>query len=200
MLRKFVKLAALLMLVVIASGCPIRGGGGAARGGPGVVARGSGIGRGVGARSIAGTPRGTTASALIRYGRGGTRSLTIDSEGYIYQGSNYYGRIAQNGWFMRGNPERAVGRISRDGTIYAINSSRAIGSISASINGISVNLRSGPSTSYSILQTLGRGQRVYVQRFDQGRSWFEVRLPDGTVGWVHASLVLFSATIEENER
>ncbi len=57
----------------------------------------------------------------------------------------------------------------------------------ALVNTNSSNVRSGPSTSYSSLTKLSAGTEVTVLYFSDG--WYQVRLADGTEGWISASLL-----------
>ena len=45
-----------------------------------------------------------------------------------------------------------------------------------------LNVRSGPSTSYSIKAKLTHGQ--VVKLIDKSNGWYKVKLSDGTIGWV----------------
>lgn len=55
------------------------------------------------------------------------------------------------------------------------------------IRGRRVNLRSGPSTQESVLQTLVGGTPVFAE--NDGETWSLVRTLNGQVGWIHASLL-----------
>lgn len=46
-----------------------------------------------------------------------------------------------------------------------------------------LNMRTGPSTSYSIMHVLWSGNRVRV--IGQSGSWYQIRLSDGRTGWVY---------------
>lgn len=50
-----------------------------------------------------------------------------------------------------------------------------------------VNFRSGPSTGYSIRSTPSGGELLVP--LDLVNQWYRARLKDGTVGWIHKSLV-----------
>jgi uncharacterized protein YraI len=49
-------------------------------------------------------------------------------------------------------------------------------------------VRSGPGTNYSIVATLSNGAIVDIVD-DSQPDWLNVKLPDGRVGWVSASLI-----------
>ena len=59
----------------------------------------------------------------------------------------------------------------------------------ASILGNLVNIRSGPGTTYPVLQTLAYGESAPALGFNEGRSWVQIELADGKQGWVSADLV-----------
>jgi SH3-like domain-containing protein len=52
-----------------------------------------------------------------------------------------------------------------------------------------INLRAGPSTNDAIVQVLQPGTALTVLGFNDERSWAQVRLVDGTEGWVSADLI-----------
>ena len=53
--------------------------------------------------------------------------------------------------------------------------------------GTTVNVRSGPGTSHAILGSVKRGERLAL--LGESGSWFQIRLPDGRVGWIYNKLV-----------
>ena len=57
------------------------------------------------------------------------------------------------------------------------------------ITGGQVNIRSGPGTDYSLVQTLEQGDTVPATGFNSGQSWVQIELPDGKSGWVGTDLV-----------
>ena len=52
----------------------------------------------------------------------------------------------------------------------------------ATVKASSLNMRSGPSTSYSIMHVLWQGNTVKV--IGESSGWYQIRLTDGRVGWV----------------
>ncbi|HEX6385284.1 MAG TPA: SH3 domain-containing protein, partial [Anaerolineae bacterium] len=50
------------------------------------------------------------------------------------------------------------------------------------------SLRTGPGTNYTILHFLFEGEVVLVIGKDPRNEWYNVRLPDGTLGWLAASV------------
>jgi SH3-like domain-containing protein len=55
------------------------------------------------------------------------------------------------------------------------------------ISGRRVNLRDGPSTQHAVLTVLLLGMPVFPER-EEG-DWILLRTADGSVGWVHRSLI-----------
>jgi uncharacterized protein YgiM (DUF1202 family) len=52
-----------------------------------------------------------------------------------------------------------------------------------------LNVRSGPGTSFGILQTIGLNQLVGLVGRNNASDWVQVRLVNGTVGWVSAQFI-----------
>ncbi len=52
---------------------------------------------------------------------------------------------------------------------------------------MSLNVRSGPGTSYSIIGKLNGGDVVELKAKNNG--WYKVKLSSGTIGWVSASYI-----------
>lgn len=55
------------------------------------------------------------------------------------------------------------------------------------ITATSLNLRSGPSTSKAVVVTLKQGTKLTIT--DTSGSWYKVKTPAGTVGWVSSTYV-----------
>lgn len=58
---------------------------------------------------------------------------------------------------------------------------------SVQVTGSSVNIRSGPGTSHSIVDSVNRGDRLIL--LSESGNWFQVRLPNGKEGWIFNKLV-----------
>jgi len=59
----------------------------------------------------------------------------------------------------------------------------------AVVTGDTLNLRTGPGTSFPKIEVLKKGDALLVTGRTKAGDWLEVLLPDGTKGWVSASLV-----------
>jgi cell wall-associated NlpC family hydrolase len=61
-----------------------------------------------------------------------------------------------------------------------------------------LNLRTGPSTSYSIMHVLWQGNRVKV--VGQSNGWYEVRLSDGRTGWVSGAYLKLETAVDSRQQ
>jgi cell wall-associated NlpC family hydrolase len=61
-----------------------------------------------------------------------------------------------------------------------------------------LNLRTGPSTSYSIMHVLWQGNRVKV--VGQSNGWYQVRLSDGRTGWVSGAYLKLETTVDSRQQ
>ncbi len=61
-----------------------------------------------------------------------------------------------------------------------------------------VNVRSEPSTTGSIVGSLASNVEVMVTGANADLSWFQVELPNGTVGWIRSDLLRVTFTIPES--
>ncbi|MBZ0295914.1 MAG: SH3 domain-containing protein, partial [Anaerolineae bacterium] len=57
------------------------------------------------------------------------------------------------------------------------------------VNASRVNLRSGPGVGFPVVTILGRGQQLTVISANVDSSWLQVRLLNGTTGWVNARYI-----------
>ncbi|HXF64300.1 MAG TPA: SH3 domain-containing protein [Caldilineaceae bacterium] len=57
-----------------------------------------------------------------------------------------------------------------------------------------VNVRSGPSTAYTVVTTVPQGTQLTVLGQDASGNWLSVRLPNGTEGWIARFLTDFTGT------
>lgn len=77
-----------------------------------------------------------------------------------------------------------------------INTSRALGDPNADVYGDGVRLRSGPSTSYSILELMYNGEYVSIDfttsyRQSNGTWYYVKRIKTGTWGWAKADYIFY---------
>jgi uncharacterized protein YgiM (DUF1202 family) len=66
----------------------------------------------------------------------------------------------------------------------------------ATVSAVRGNVRGGDSTDYPILATLNQGQTVLILGISsRGTGWYQVRLPNGTIGWMAPSIVTVSGNL-----
>ncbi len=66
----------------------------------------------------------------------------------------------------------------------------------ATVSAARGNVRGGDSTEYPILATLNQGQTVLILGISsRGTGWYQVRLPNGTIGWMAPSIVTVSGNL-----
>lgn len=61
-----------------------------------------------------------------------------------------------------------------------------------------LNLRTGPSTSYSVMHVLWQGNRVKV--VGQSNGWYQVRLSDGRTGWVSGAYLKLETAVDSKQQ
>ncbi len=66
---------------------------------------------------------------------------------------------------------------------------QAIAAIQIAETSREVNLRAEPNTSAAIVATLRQGTRLTIIGTNDAETWFNVRLSDGTEGWIRADLL-----------
>jgi uncharacterized protein YgiM (DUF1202 family) len=62
------------------------------------------------------------------------------------------------------------------------------------VSAVTVNVRAGPGTNYSVINTLPPGVPVGIVGQNQGGTWWQIQGPDGATGWVSNSVVEASFT------
>lgn len=64
------------------------------------------------------------------------------------------------------------------------------------VSGSAANVRAGDSTEFSIIATLRQGQVVQlIGVSNRGTAWYQVRLPDGRIGWMAPSVINTSGNL-----
>jgi N-acetylmuramoyl-L-alanine amidase len=137
--------------------------------------------------SFANTSKGTvTASSLNLRTEAGTYAEIVDR---LYRGTEVTVNDSSNGWYnvTYGN---LTGWVSGDYLEVSDSdevADTAVSSVTGTVIGNSVNVRSGPSTSDAIINSLYWGASVkIVSRSDE---WYNVQLTDGTTGWIFSKYV-----------
>ena len=103
----------------------------------------------------------------------------------------------RRGWYRVATAKGTVGWVSDDvftvGTEALSGTARVASSaVTGSIRGGRVNVRKGPSTRYASYGKLAAGTQVNV--LGRSGTWYQVRSPRGTIGWVAGAFL----TISEN--
>lgn len=57
------------------------------------------------------------------------------------------------------------------------------------VTGNRVNIRTGPSTDYPVIDALPNGEVVLAIGFNASQTWVQIELPSGEIGWISADLV-----------
>jgi uncharacterized protein YgiM (DUF1202 family) len=71
------------------------------------------------------------------------------------------------------------------------------GNVHASTNVLSLNLRSGPGTTFSIRYKAEKGAQFEVQGKAQGDNWVLVKKANGQAGWVNLDFLVLQGTLED---
>jgi cell wall-associated NlpC family hydrolase len=108
-----------------------------------------------------------------------------------------------NDWFQVQTPQGEVGWVLGEylavgpGVVERIEAVATVPEANPALIGLvqerTVNLRSGPGTAYSKREQLGTGMQLDL--LGRYRDWYNVRTPNGTVGWVSSELVEVSEFI-----
>jgi cell wall-associated NlpC family hydrolase len=141
-----------------------------------------------------GTKATVTASALnIRSGASTSYSIVTKT----YSGESVEILESSNGWYK---VKLSNGKIGWASASYISTSSNSGGESSdnntstgtkATVTASSLNIRSGASTSYSIVTTAYRGESVEILESLNG--WHKVKLSNGKIGWASASYISTSS-------
>ncbi len=144
-----------------------------------------------------GTPRsGRTVTSTVS----GLRVHSAPSTGASVVGSVNRGQRLQvlgysNGWYKVRLPNGQVGWVSgayiRGGSSGTTSRTGSTTGRTTSGRGrtasVAVNVRSGPSTRYSVIAGIPVGGSYQIIGWSHG--WAKVRLPNGTVGWVDGAII-----------
>ncbi|NLM33972.1 MAG: SH3 domain-containing protein [Clostridiales bacterium] len=137
------------------------------------------------------TTKGTvTASKLnVRSGPG----TNYDSFHTLWQGNVVPVIGESNGWYKIQLSNGKIGWVSGtylqvSGTETPIKALSTTGTVTAS----KLNMRSGPSTDYSILHTLWQGNTVKV--IGESNGWYKIQLSNGNTGWVSGDYLKLGTT------
>ena len=77
-------------------------------------------------------------------------------------------------------------------------STNAILNTTGTVTASKLNMRTGPSTNYSIMHVLWQGNRVKV--IGQSNGWYQIRLSDGRAGWVSGAYLKLDAQVTSRQQ
>ena len=135
-----------------------------------------------------------TGALNVRSGPGVSYTVvTVVQQGQTLQ---LLGRNANSGWAQVRTPSGHVGWVNAT----LIHSSVPIYTLPivgagapATPGGLVItgaaNVRSGPGTIYTVVAVVTQGQQVALLGRNSSSSWVQVRLGNGTVGWINSSLI-----------
>lgn len=137
--------------------------------------------------SLANTSKGiVTAGSLNLRAEAGTYAEIL---GLLYRGTEVTVNDSSNGWYnvTYGSQTGWVSgdylEVSDSGEV----AEAAESSVTGTVTGNSVNVRSGPSTSDAIINSLYWGASVKI--LNRSDEWYNVQLTDGTIGWIFSKYV-----------
>jgi cell wall-associated NlpC family hydrolase len=101
----------------------------------------------------------------------------------------------REGWYRVATARGTIGWVSDD--FFSLSSTKSSApAMTAVIDADRTNLRQGPGTSFGSYGKMAQGTAVQV--LARNGSWFRVRSPRGTLGWVHRDLIDINSEIIRN--
>ena len=142
---------------------------------------------------------GTSYAIKTTVKNGTIHKITDKSNGwYKIQLSN-----GTSGWVYGSYIEETMDGISNDSNNSNNNPTKPDDILETEVNlngkvtsSVNLNVRSGPSTSYSVTASLRPGQVVVL--ISQSNGWYKVKLYNGTTGWVSSSYISKTDTYGES--
>ena len=124
-------------------------------------------------------------------------STSYSKVGKLYKGESVKISEKSNGWYKVSTSKGVNGWVS--GTYINLGDTNNVGSVSGEIfnsqgnvNADVLNVRSGPSTSYSKVGKLYKGESVKISEKSNG--WYKVSTSKGVNGWVSGTYINLGAT------
>lgn len=119
------------------------------------------------------------ASALNVRSAPGTENKVVS---YLRKGDTVLILEKDNGWLKVQLPNKTIGWVSEK----YISASETVSNIKVNCSS-RLNVRSGPSTSYSIKTSVSNGQIFKV--LEKSNNWYKIQVDGNTTGWVSGSYV-----------
>ena len=137
----------------------------------------------------------TASSLYVRSGASTSHNIL----GTVTKGNSVEIKDTQNGWHKinyKGNDGWVSGKYITSSSSSSTSGSTSTGTTQASktgtITATSLNVRSGPSTSYSAKSSVKKGNVVGILK-QYSNGWYEVKLANGTTGCVSGSYLTITA-------
>ena len=130
--------------------------------------------------SFANSNEGTVTADVLNVRSGPSTSYSITTK--LYKGNKVEILETSNGWHKIKTSNGTTGWVSAS-YISILQGSNSQSSYKATVNATSLNVRSGASTSYSVITKLPKGTVVDVIE-SASNGWKKIKTSNGTTGWV----------------
>ena len=130
--------------------------------------------------SFANSNEGTVTADVLNVRSGPSTSYSITTK--LYKGNKVEILETSNGWHKIKTSNGKTGWVSAS-YISILQGSNSQSSYKATVNATSLNVRSGNSTSYSVITKLSKGTVVDVIE-SASNGWKKIKTSNGTTGWV----------------
>ena len=130
--------------------------------------------------SFANSNEGTVTADVLNVRSGPSTSYSITTK--LYKGNKVEILETSNGWHKIKTSNGTTGWVSAS-YISILQGSNSQSSYKATVNATSLNVRSGASTSYSVITKLPKGTVVDVIE-NASNGWKKIKTSNGTTGWV----------------
>ena len=130
--------------------------------------------------SFANSNEGTVTADVLNVRSGPSTSYSITTK--LYKGNKVEILETSNGWHKIKTSNGTTGWVSAS-YISILQGSNSQSSYKATVNATSLNVRSGASTSYSVITKLSKGTVVDVIE-SASNGWKKIKTSNGTTGWV----------------
>ena len=133
--------------------------------------------------SFANSNEGTVTASVLNVRSGPSTSYSVTTK--IYKGNKVEILETSNGWHKIKASNGKIGWVSGSYiSVYSGSTSQT--SYKATVTATSLNVRSGASTSYSVITKLSKGTVVDVIE-SASNGWKKIKTSGGTTGWVSGS-------------
>ena len=133
---------------------------------------------------------GTVTASTLNVRSGASTSYNV--VGKIYKGDKVEILSSNNGWYKIGYSGNKVGWSSSD---YILKSEGSVSTKKGTVTASTLNVRSGASTSYSIVGKVTKGTSVTILSTSNG--WYKIQYSDNKVGYVSSQYVSTSTSSQQ---